>query len=379
MSDDLQQPSSNITANQAIQSILMDQIAQTGPMTVSEFMQIVLGHPVYGYYNRQNPIGAEGDFTTAPEISGLFGEMCGAYIAHMYNTAGQPDLAQIFEFGPGRGSLMADMRHAWRQTMPSLLDLPLNFVETSLPLRKEQKQRINAVSVTWHNDLTTLPDTALFGIANEFFDALPIDQAIWRQKTWRHRLVGINKGNLCFIDGHPLTPTELTLWQINNHDSNFVDGAVVEYCQAAEVIIQNIAHRIAIFGGAFLVIDYGKTDNQTDSLQAVAAQKPVDIFYEPGNADISHWVDFAALRQSTHKAGARFIGPVTQADFLMKIGLRERAENATLTSDAQGRRAIEAAVDRLVSSYHMGSAFKVGLVVPPGEGEPVGFTTGDMI
>ena len=378
MSDNSQHRSSDTTASQAIQSILIDQIAKTGPMLLSEFMQIVLGHPDYGYYTRQNPIGADGDFTTAPEISGLFGEMCGVYLAHMYNTAGQPDWAQTFEFGPGRGSLITDMRHIWTHMMPSLLDLPLNLLEISLPMREEQKRRINGVSVSWHDDLKTFPDTALFGVANEFFDALPIDQAIWRQRTWRHRLVGTNEGRLCFIDGHPLTPSELALWKIKNHETNFVDGTVAEYCQAAEIIVQNMAHRIARFGGAFLVIDYGKLDNYKDSLQAVAAQKPVDIFYEPGNADISHWVDFAALRRSTYKAGARFIGPVTQADFLMKIGLRERAENAARVSDAKGRRTIFAAVDRLVSSYHMGSAFKVGLIVPTGKGMPVGFTKGDM-
>ncbi|MGB2469143.1 MAG: SAM-dependent methyltransferase, partial [Candidatus Puniceispirillaceae bacterium] len=119
-------------------------------------------------------------------------------------------------------------------------------------------------------------------------------------------------------------------------------------------------------------------DNFSDSLQAVAAHKPVDLFYQPGNADISHWVDFAALRRAAVSAGARFIGPVTQADFLMSIGLRERAENAARLCDADGRRALYAAVDRLVGAHHMGTAFKVGLIVPAGDGVPVGFSRGDI-
>ena len=123
------------TAGDAIQAMLYTQIAQTGPLPISKFIEIVLGHQEHGYYRRQNPIGANGDFTTAAEISGLFGEMCGVYLAHMYEIAGQPNAAQIIELGPGSGSLMADMRHTWAHTMPNMAELPINLVETSSRLR----------------------------------------------------------------------------------------------------------------------------------------------------------------------------------------------------------------------------------------------------
>ena len=110
----------------------------------------------------------------------------------------------------------------------------------------------------------------------------------------------------------------------------------------------------------------------------MATHKPVDLFYQPGSADISHWVDFAALRRAAVSAGARFIGPVAQADFLMSIGLRERVENAARLCDADGKRALYAAVDRLVGAHHMGTAFKVGLIVPAGDGVPIGFSRGDI-
>jgi NADH dehydrogenase [ubiquinone] 1 alpha subcomplex assembly factor 7 len=377
MSDESQHRAPIPKASEAIQSILMDRITQSGPLPVSDFMQIVLAHPQHGYYRRQNPIGAAGDFTTAAEISGLFGEMCGVYLAHMYDIAGRPEQAQILELGPGRGTLMADMRHIWAHTMPKMLDLPLHLVETSPHLRALQKQRIKMASLVWHDDLTSLPDAPLFGVANEFFDALPIDQAVWRQRAWQHRLVGTRNGALSFIDGDPLGPDELACWQAPNDQPNLADGTVAEYCRTADMMTRQLASKIVQHGGAFLVIDYGKTDNYSDSLQAVAAHKPVDLFYQPGNADISHWVDFVALRRAADKAGARFIGPVTQADFLMAIGLRERAENAALTCDADGRRALFAAVDRLVGAHNMGTAFKVGLIVPAGDGVPAGFTTGD--
>ncbi len=362
------------TASDAIQALLYKQIAQTGPLLISQFIEIVLSHPEHGYYRRQNPFGAAGDFTTAAEISGLFGEMCGVYLAHMYEIAGQPDDAQIVELGPGRGSLMADMRHIWGHTMPTMADLPIQLVETSPHLRTIQKQRIKAASIAWHDDVQSLPNAAVFGVANEFFDALPINQAVWRQGAWRHRLVIALRGTLGFFDGPALSSSELARWQITNSHQGITEGSIAEYCPAAEPIMQQLAGRIARYGGACLIIDYGKNDNFSDSLQAVSAHKPVDLFYQPGNADISHWVDFAALRRAANKTGARFFGPVTQADFLMTIGLRERAENAAGLCDANGRRALFAAVDRLVGTHHMGVAFKVGLIVPAGDGVPFGFS-----
>ncbi|MEC8109166.1 MAG: SAM-dependent methyltransferase [Pseudomonadota bacterium] len=365
-------------ASDAIQALLHGMIAQAGAVPVSQFIALALGHPEYGYYRRQNPIGASGDFTTAAEISGLFGEMCGVYLAHMFEIAGQPDYAQIVELGPGRGSLMADMRHSWAQTMPAMTEFPTHLIETSPQLRKLQRQRINTTKMTWHNDVQNLPQATLFGVANEFFDALPVDQAIWRQPAWRHRLVSVTHGTLSFVDGPALSQAELAAWQISNDQTNMIDGAIAEYCPVADQIIKQIAGRIACHGGACLVIDYGKNDNYSDSLQAVAAHKPVDLFHQPGNADISHWVDFGALRRAAVSTGAHFFGPVTQADFLMSIGLRERAENAARLCDAVGRRALYAAVDRLVGAHHMGTAFKVGLIVAAGAGVPVGFRQGDI-
>ena len=191
MSEKSQQHLPNLRASQAIQSILLDKIRQVGPLRISDFMQTALAHPKHGYYRRQNPIGTAGDFTTAAEISGLFGEMCGIYLAHMYAVAGRPRHAQILELGPGLGSLMADVLHAWKHTMPAMTDLPVNLVETSPYLQEHQGQRINAASLTWHEDLSSLPDVPLFGLANEFFDALPIKQFFKRNNGWVERFVDL--------------------------------------------------------------------------------------------------------------------------------------------------------------------------------------------
>ncbi len=369
------QPRSN--AAQAIHSILSAAITANGPISVGRFMDIALGSPTHGYYHRQDPFGAVGDFTTAAEISGLFGEMCGLYLAHMFEHAGQPAGANIVELGPGRGSLMADMRHVWSHIMPQFSKLPVHLVETSPVLRQIQHQSIGKASVSWHNDAYSLPNTALFGVANEFFDALPIQQAIFRHGGWRHRLIGIKFGELTFVDGQNLDRNEQSAWPIGESCNVPLDGDVAEYCPAAIAITTQISQRIAKNGGAFLIIDYGQNGNIGDSLQAVAAHKPVHIFHKPGDVDISHWVDFTALKKAADNAGARFIGPVMQKHFLMSVGLPERAENAALHCDTDNRRALFAAVDRLVSSHHMGAAFKAGLILPAGSGTPPGFEIGD--
>ena len=373
---------------------LIAEIDHSGPIRLSRFMSIALSDSEQGYYQTRDPFGEQGDFTTAPEISGLLGEMCGLFLTHMANIA-RLDNPHIIELGPGRGSLMADMRHVWKRLAPALAAAPVHLVETSPHLRRLQTNHLPDGRLVFHDNLDQLPSQPLFGIANEFFDALPIDQAIWRatdapsdrrhgqQGRWYHRLVGIVDGRLAFVDGPALTAADRTLWGLSASaqppavKAGTGDGSIIEYCPLAASIATQLAHHIAAYGGACLIIDYGRDGQTGDSLQAVADHRPVDIFHQPGAADLSHWVDFSVIGQAVRAAGARLIGPVTQGAFLKEIGIIERAETAGLAADAVGRRAIYAAVDRLVSAHHMGTAFKVALLVPSGDGIPLGFATID--
>ncbi len=356
---------------------IASQIEQDGPISLANYIGLVLGDADHGYYHKQDPFGADGDFTTAPEISGLFGEMCGLYLAHMADLSGL-DQPAILELGPGRGSLMADMRHVWSQIMPQLADAPVHLVETSPELRERQKDVLAPADLYWHTDLDDLPATPIFGIANEFFDALPIDQAIWRDGQngnaglWRHRLVGLVDGRLGFVDGPPLSKAETGIWHLASLAAP-ADGSIAEYCEMADVYAAKLATHIASYGGACLIIDYGRDGPSGDSLQAVANHQPVDVFHQPGDADLSHWVDFSALRQSAINNGARLVGPVTQSDFLQAIGIAQRAEAVAKIADIKTRRGLFAAVDRLVSNQQMGSAFKVAMMLPSGTGLPPGF------
>ena len=362
-------------------------IAKSGPLSLTSYISHALSDPDHGYYQRKDPFGVAGDFTTAPEISGLFGEMCGLYLAHISELSGLCDPA-IFEFGPGRGSLLKDMRHVWSRVMPSLNLAPVHLLEHSPSLRRIQRDRLSNTTLFFHDDLDHLPSQPIFSIANEFFDALPVAQAIWRQHpnnaggAWRHRLVGFKDGSLGFVDGPPLGPDEVQVWGLamvefdefdRSKKNKLIDGTIVEYCPLADTYAGKIAYHLATYGGACLIIDYGRDGQSGDSLQAVAKHQPVDVFHHPGNADLSHWVDFSAIRRATTAGGARLIGPITQGQFLRNIGILQRGEELAKLADAKTRRALLAAVDRLVSNQQMGSVFKVALMLPPGTGLPPGF------
>lgn len=365
-------------------------ISRDGPLSLANYISYALSDPDYGYYQTKDPFGTAGDFVTSPEISGLFGEMCGLYLAHIAELSGLDEPA-ILELGPGRASLIADMRHVWHHIMPSLKTAPVHLLETSPLLRCIQQDRLSDISLFFHENLDHLPAQPIFAIANEFFDALPVEQAILRQNAedidciWRHRLVGLLDGQLGFVDGPPLCPEEMREWELEILSTKGADlppscdvnsHTIAEYCPLANTYAGKMAHHLRAHGGACLIVDYGRDGQSGDSLQAVANHQPVDIFYQPGRADLSHWVDFSAIRRAAEDAGARLIGPVTQGEFLRNIGIIQRSEALAKLADVETRRNLFAAVDRLVSNQQMGSAFKVALILPPGTGLPPGFTTG---
>tara|TARA_B100001057_G_scaffold303300_1_gene303525 strand:+ start:59 stop:1231 length:1173 start_codon:yes stop_codon:yes gene_type:complete len=378
--------------NAALFDKIVATISKNGPLSLASYISHALEDPDYGYYKTRDPFGTNGDFITAPEISGLFGEMCGLYLAHIAELSGLHNPA-IFELGPGRASLIVDMRHVWQRIMPSLTTAPVHLLETSPLLRCIQQDRLSDVTLFFHENLDHLPAQPIFSIANEFFDSLPVMQAILRQKTndadgiWRHRLVGLLDGQLGFIDGPPLRPDETRDWALEISQTDGTDiplngdinnHRIAEYCPLATTYAGKMAHHLRAYGGACLIIDYGRDGLSGDSLQAVCNHQPVDVFYQPGSADLSHWVDFSAIRRAAEGAGARLIGPITQGEFLRNIGIIQRSEALAKLADVETRRGLFAAVDRLVSNQQMGSAFKVALMLPPGAGLPPGFTTGSQ-
>ena len=344
----------------AAEELLPERLARAitlgGAMPLSRFMAAANAH----YYATRDPLGARGDFTTSPEISQMFGELIGAWIADLWDRAGCPPV-HYAELGPGRGTLAAD---ALRVAKTSGLEPAVHFVETSPVLRAEQAKRVPGAE--WCIDLVGLPDDRpLIAVANEFFDALPIRQLVKTVDGWRERLVACQDTLFLPVVGNtvfdPIIPPTLR---------DVADGSILETSPAGVTAMRALAARIVAQGGAALVVDYGYEGPAIgETLQAVKGHAPANPFDTPGEADLTAHVDFATLADAARAEGAVVHGPVSQGDFLRALGIDGRA--ATLA--AKGGEDVIVARNRLVNDGEMGDLFGVIAITAPGWPVPAGF------
>ncbi len=354
---------------------LAKRIASTGPITVAEFMAAALADPALGYYRQADPLGRQGDFVTAPEISQLFGELIGAWLIDCWDKVGRPSPVRLVELGPGRGTLMQDALRVGKLAPAWLGAIELHLVEINPALRKLQAERLAPHAPTWHESLESVPDGPLLLVANEFFDALPIRQLLFAGGQWRERRINwTSEEGFNFVpspDPSPLgalVPTQIPA---------LAEGAVYEFSPAAIGVASEIARRVNRFGGAALMIDYGRSAPEIgDTLQAVSRHARVDALAEPGAADLSAHVDFAALRRTVVEAGAGAFGPITQRDFLIALGIEIRARALSRSAAPAEAAMIERAVERLIGQGAMGALFKALAIAPPGT-SPAGFPAED--
>jgi SAM-dependent MidA family methyltransferase len=348
------------------EAVLRARIAAEGPVSVADFMAIALGDPEHGYYRTRDPLGAAGDFTTAPEISQMFGELVGLWLGQAWLDQGSPAPFVLAELGPGRGTLMADALRALDAVPGFLPGMDLRLVETSPVLRAAQAARLGRFAPRWIERVDDLPDGPLFAVANEFFDALPIRQHRRADPGWQERLVGIDGAALAFGFGPLHMDPRL--------DARFPllpDGALVEVCEPGEAAARALGGRIAAGGGAALVIDYGAWDGTGDTLQAVRAHAPCPPLLDPGLADLTAHVRFGALAEAARPAAAR--GPVPLGIFLERLGITVRAERLATGADHAQRAAIALQHRRLTHPAEMGNLFRVLALVPDYARPPPGF------
>ncbi len=347
---------------------LAERIRQTGPITLAEYMAECLTHPVHGYYTTRDPLGAVGDFTTAPEISQMFGELIGLCLAQTWMAQGSPNPFTLAELGPGRGTLMADVLRATR-SVPGFHDaMRLCLVETSPVLRRAQAETLQGFDPQWADDVAALGDAPLFLVANEFFDALPIRQFQRDGAGWRERVVGHQEGGALVLGLSPPLPQP----DLDHRLDDTADGDLVELRQAARRIADDLARRIAHSGGAALIIDYGDWRSLGDTLQALRDHKPVDPFESPGAVDLTAHVDFEAIARAADKADAAFTRLTPQGVFLERLGITARAQ--ALAQGLEGER-LDAHVKahrRLTHPEEMGNLFKVMALYPRSSDPPPG-------
>ncbi|MFT7596502.1 MAG: NADH dehydrogenase [ubiquinone] 1 alpha subcomplex assembly factor 7 [Paracoccaceae bacterium] len=329
-------------------------IRTDGPMRLSEYMTLCLLHPTLGYYTTRDPLGAKGDFITAPEISQMFGELIGLSLAQAWLDQGAPTPFTLAELGPGRGTLMADALRATK-TIPGFhAAAQITLVEASPPLRAAQAATLKDHAPEWLDTTDTLPEQPLFAVANEFFDALPIRQFLRDGAGWRERLVGLQGDKLTFGLGTlaPVPPLDHRL-------EDTKDGDPVEHCAAALPVITTLADRIATHGGAALIIDYGDWRSLGDTLQALKDHAPTGVLDDPGQTDLTAHVDFEALAQGAAAAGCAFSRVTPQGVFLERLGITTRAQKLASTLGGAPLQNLIDAHHRLTHPEEMGNLFKV--------------------
>lgn len=343
--------------------LLAERIRETGPINVADYMAECLLHPAHGYYTTREPFGAAGDFTTAPEISQMFGELFGLALAQAWLDRGSPAPFTLAELGPGRGTLMADILRATRRVPGFHAAARVTLVEASPRLREVQAAMLSGHAPQWLHRVEELPEAPLFLIANEFLDALPIRQFQHGPQGWQERLVGLRDGALSFglsapLQQFPDTPAF----------RNAPVGALVEDNLPARLAVSDVSTRVARHGGVTYWIDYGGWRSAGDTLQALRNHAFDDPLAHPGEADLTAHVDFEPLA-----AFAQAFAYDTQGAVLTRLGIDARAERLAQGLTGAALESHRAAHRRLTHAEEMGSLFKVLAMTSAGAPPPPGF------
>lgn len=349
-----------------LENLAKQLILKNGPLRLDQFMELALLHPTYGYYNKRQPIGKIGTFTTAPEMTQIFGELIGLCFAHRWKQFYPHQEFALLELGPGRGTLMADCLRATSGIEQFNPSCRLFLFERSTSLKAQQKCRLNHYQPTWIDRLDTLPQMPLFVIANEFFDALPVRQFQRGKVAWKEKVIDLSKGRLDYR-----FQCEAPFEPLNCRLSDTQEGDLIEHREGTGELIEAIARGIKNNGGMGLIIDYGEIKSQGDTFQAIGQQGFTDTLSNPGESDLTAHVDFGSMISVAHNFVDTCL--TEQGTLLSNLGIQIRSQHL-----AQNMRGLEleshwAAINRLVHPQEMGRLFKALTLFPKNTSTPEGF------
>lgn len=360
---------------------LIAKIKAEGPLSVAEYMTICLLDPVQGYYPTRDPLGSDGDFITAPEISQMFGEVIGLWCIQTWQDMGRPKTVQLIELGPGRGIMMSDILRAAKLDKEFLKALQVTLIEASPALEAVQGKTLALAPcpISWAPNLETAPTGPSIIIGNEFLDCLPIRQFIQKDRFagragWQERMIALDDEKLRF-GVSPAVISETVQAALPQAQEEAKNDELLEVCPANAQIIDKIKERFKKNTGRALFIDYGPAETEFgDTLQALKRHEKVGVFSDPGNTDLTARVDFGALVELAKAVDLPATHPVPQREFLSKLGLEMRAV-ALSRSKPESKDKIARQLHRLTASDEMGELFKAICFQSDGLDLPLGFRT----
>lgn len=329
-----------------------------GSISISNFMNAALYHKEYGYYMNKLPLGKDGDFITAPEISQLFGETIAVWIMNTWEKLGKPSKFSLVELGPGKGTLIHDVIRVTKKYSSFFNSMTIHLVEISPTLQKIQKEKLKGLDINWHEDINNLPKQPTIFLANEFFDALPIDQFVYRDGQWYENRVAKQDNSQCLTMESRKKEICVPASAIQITNGKLFNGAVVEVCLAGIEILRKLEKKIVNNGGAALIIDYGYVyPSYKSTLQSIRQHKYTNFLENVGNSDITALVNFQALKDSLKHVDCEIF---TQREFLYLFGIKERAQ--ALMENASNEQKNKIFSEFLRLTENMGTLFKAMLI-----------------
>ncbi len=344
---------------------IIRQIEATGPISVADYMAMCLFDRDAGYYTTREPFGKDGDFITAPEVSQMFGELVGVWCANAWQALGSPNSFVLCEIGPGRGTLMKDLIRTVAKIAPGFIAAAkIHMVEISDRLTRIQRKTLtkHGGEITWKKHFKDVASGPLILIANELFDAIPSRQYVKINGRFVERVLALDtKQNFIFAAGSG-SIDEALLPPGNNIAP---EGSIFEVGPARNALMQEIAARVHHDRGAALLFDYGHLQQGFgDTLQALSHHNSVDVLHIPGAADLTTHVDFHSLALAARTEGCK-TSAMTQGEFLLAMGLLDRAGALGTDKSAEVQDQIHLDVDRLAGPDQMGTLFKALCVSDP--------------
>ncbi len=329
-----------------------------GSISISNFMNAALYHKEYGYYMNKLPLGKDGDFITAPEISQLFGETIAVWIMNTWEKLGKPSKFSLVELGPGKGTLVHDIIRVTKKYSCFFSSMNIHLVEISPILQKIQKEKLKGLDINWHTNVNNLPNQPTIFFANEFFDALPIDQFVYRDGQWYKNRVMKQDGGQCLTLKSRRKGSCVPASSIQITNGKLFNGAVVEVCLTGIEILRKLEKKIVNNGGAALIIDYGYIyPSYKSTLQSIRQHQYANFLKNIGNSDITALVNFQALKDSLKYLNCEIL---TQREFLYLFGIKERAQ--ALMENASNEQKNKIFSEFLRLTENMGTLFKVMLI-----------------